>query len=246
MELIDKYYQCITEANPDINKSNLISSSSIRSGESIKTNYKYIIPSSTLCGSPENNNFGDDDLNSTDHLKWCSPTYVKDSSNHLLPIEGLVDWPSPTLRSEESLKKIENLDSVVTSVINSFIKRSTVGLKKYGTNLDRNDLSFLDWIQHAQEEHMDAILYLEKIKQITEESIIKNIPLTKGGTTYKDVCDNLCDIKMNLSSQAISNWSSPTFLSGEALKYSTLHSTKTQQKKIEENEYLHSFIPSNK
>jgi hypothetical protein len=23
----------------------------------------------------------------------------------------------------------------------------------------------LDWIQHAQEEHMDAILYLEKLKK---------------------------------------------------------------------------------
>ena len=36
----------------------------------------------------------------------------------------------------------------------------------YGVNLDRTDLSVLDWIQHAQEEHMDAILYLEKLKQI--------------------------------------------------------------------------------
>jgi len=38
-------------------------------------------------------------------------------------------------------------------------------MMKYGTNLDRTDLTVLDWIQHAQEEHMDAILYLEKLKQ---------------------------------------------------------------------------------
>lgn len=56
-------------------------------------------------------------------------------------------------------------DSVVTAVINSFKQRAEVGQKKYGTNLDRTDLSTLDWIQHAQEEHMDAILYLEKLKQ---------------------------------------------------------------------------------
>lgn len=57
-------------------------------------------------------------------------------------------------------------DSIVNSVINKFIKRSVFGENKYGTNLDRNDLSLLQWINHAQEEHMDAILYLEKIKKI--------------------------------------------------------------------------------
>ena len=56
-------------------------------------------------------------------------------------------------------------DSIVNSVIHSFIQRSNVGLQKYGTTLDRDDLSVLEWIQHAQEEHMDAILYLEKLKK---------------------------------------------------------------------------------
>ena len=61
-------------------------------------------------------------------------------------------------------------DSVVNTVIESFIKRSNLGLEKYGTTLDREDLKVLDWIQHAQEEHMDAILYLEKLKR----EVIKN------------------------------------------------------------------------
>jgi hypothetical protein len=56
-------------------------------------------------------------------------------------------------------------DSVVNTVIDSFIQRSNLGLQKYGTTLDREDLKVLDWIQHAQEEHMDAILYLEKLKR---------------------------------------------------------------------------------
>ena len=72
---------------------------------------------------------------------------------------------------EEMDEAIENTfnnsycnDSIVNNVINAFIGRSNVGLQKYGTTLDRDDLSVLDWIQHAQEEHMDAILYLEKLK----------------------------------------------------------------------------------
>jgi hypothetical protein len=56
-------------------------------------------------------------------------------------------------------------DSIVNNVIESFIERSNAGFTKYGTNLDRNDLSFLDWLNHAQQEAMDMILYLEKLKQ---------------------------------------------------------------------------------
>lgn len=57
------------------------------------------------------------------------------------------------------------MDSIVTAIIQKFTDRAEMGKKKYGTDLDRTDLALLDWIQHAQEEHMDAILYLEKLKQ---------------------------------------------------------------------------------
>ena len=56
-------------------------------------------------------------------------------------------------------------DSIVQSVLNQFVERAKFGKQKYGTDLDRTDLEILDWIQHAQEEHMDAILYLEKLKK---------------------------------------------------------------------------------
>ena len=62
-------------------------------------------------------------------------------------------------------------DSVVQSVIDNFINRSKMGKEKYGTDLDRTDLSLYDWIVHAQEEHMDAILYLEKIKKTIKKNI---------------------------------------------------------------------------
>lgn len=59
-------------------------------------------------------------------------------------------------------------DSIVESVINKFKTRSELGIKKYGVTLDRTDLSTLDWINHAQEEAMDFILYLEKLKNETK------------------------------------------------------------------------------
>jgi hypothetical protein len=60
---------------------------------------------------------------------------------------------------------IMETDTVVAAVIKKFQERSDLGQKKYGTTLDRTDLNTLDWIQHAQEELMDGILYLEKLKQ---------------------------------------------------------------------------------
>jgi hypothetical protein len=56
-------------------------------------------------------------------------------------------------------------DTIVESVIEQFKQRSETGIKKYNTTLDRTDLSRLEWLQHAQEEAMDLILYLEKLKQ---------------------------------------------------------------------------------
>ena len=61
-------------------------------------------------------------------------------------------------------------DTIVNSIIKKFKERSDLGKKKYGVTLDRTDLNTLDWINHAQEELMDGILYLEKLKKSFESS----------------------------------------------------------------------------
>jgi hypothetical protein len=65
-------------------------------------------------------------------------------------------------------RKIKVTDSIVDSIIDQFVQRATFGKQKYGVDLDREDLSVLEWIEHAKQEHMDAILYLEKLKKIVE------------------------------------------------------------------------------
>jgi len=60
-------------------------------------------------------------------------------------------------------------DSIVQTIIDKFIARAEFGEKKYGVTLDREDLSIEDYIQHALEEHMDAILYLQKVKTMLEQ-----------------------------------------------------------------------------
>ena len=59
----------------------------------------------------------------------------------------------------------EDTDTVVAAVVRSFQERSRVGQLKYGTTLDRTDLTPQQWAQHMQEELMDAILYLERLKR---------------------------------------------------------------------------------
>jgi len=55
-------------------------------------------------------------------------------------------------------------DGYVQIVKAKFEERSQRGMKKYGTNLERKDLNIQDWLNHLQEELMDATLYIEKLK----------------------------------------------------------------------------------
>lgn len=56
-------------------------------------------------------------------------------------------------------------DTIVKSVIEQFKQRSEAGINKYGVTLDREDLNALEWLQHLQEELMDATLYVQKLKE---------------------------------------------------------------------------------
>ena len=56
------------------------------------------------------------------------------------------------------------LDKNVGNVIESFKSRMEVGYKKYGTTTERTDIDMMGWLQHLQEELMDAVVYIERLK----------------------------------------------------------------------------------
>ncbi len=62
-------------------------------------------------------------------------------------------------------KRLAACDTCVKAVVEKFVQRAEVGRAKYGTTLDRTDLTVQEWITHAQEEFMDGILYLEKLRR---------------------------------------------------------------------------------
>lgn len=76
------------------------------------------------------------------------------------------DLGTSIIYDNTNTRQILKTDSVVDSVIDQFIDRAQFGKVKYNTDLDRDDLSVPQWIEHAQQELMDGILYLEKLKKI--------------------------------------------------------------------------------
>jgi hypothetical protein len=60
---------------------------------------------------------------------------------------------------------IKQKDSILLAVMAKYYERSKRGQAKYGTNLDRKDVDLHGWLNHLQEELMDATLYIEKLKQ---------------------------------------------------------------------------------
>ena len=64
----------------------------------------------------------------------------------------------------------ELMDRITKSVLDKYLDRAIAGKKKYGTDMDRNDLQFVEWLRHLQEELMDATLYAEKLIQEREKN----------------------------------------------------------------------------
>jgi hypothetical protein len=74
---------------------------------------------------------------------------------------GAVDyWSTSTLDIKGNMKE----DPIVQQVVDSFQERSKVGIEKYGTTLAENNTD--DFLEHLQQELMDATLYIQKLKSI--------------------------------------------------------------------------------
>ena len=68
-------------------------------------------------------------------------------------------------------KEIKFRDPVVERVVDKFIDRSDVGFKKYKVTLEDDHSDMFAWINHLQEELMDATLYLQKLKEPATEEL---------------------------------------------------------------------------
>ena len=60
------------------------------------------------------------------------------------------------------------MSEIEANVIIKIAKRSMAGKSKYGTTMERTDLTRKEWLIHAQEEAMDLAVYLERLIQEEE------------------------------------------------------------------------------
>jgi hypothetical protein len=75
-------------------------------------------------------------------------------------------------------QEIKFRDPVVQCVVNKFVDRSDVGFAKYGKTLRDDQSDIFVWLNHLQEELMDATLYLQRLKEeistLREEKALLN------------------------------------------------------------------------
>lgn len=73
---------------------------------------------------------------------------------------------------------IETKDEVVKQVIKKLDSRSSVGYKKYGVTLHDDSPSLYKWLNHLQEELLDAANYIQKLQNessdLLEEKLLKD------------------------------------------------------------------------
>ena len=66
-------------------------------------------------------------------------------------------------------------DKIIKDVIDKFKERSDIGYKKYGVTLHDDEPSLHKWLNHLQEELMDAINYIQKLKMETSDALEEKI-----------------------------------------------------------------------
>ena len=62
-------------------------------------------------------------------------------------------------------------DKIIQQVVEKIQNRSKVGFKKYKVTLQDDHSDIFAWINHLQEELMDATLYLQKLKESASEEL---------------------------------------------------------------------------
>jgi hypothetical protein len=80
-------------------------------------------------------------------------------------------------------------DAIVKDVIDKFKLRSESGIKKYGTTLEKNQLTENEWLLHLQEELMDAVLYIQKRVSVSPgQPAVRVLPLNPDliASIYRD------------------------------------------------------------
>ena len=86
-------------------------------------------------------------------------------SNNDHPLKFEDSYHFPMYSEEVAYEPIYEEDPIVATNIVRLRQRSAEGMQKYGTTMMRDDLTAIEWIDHAIEEALDFANYLEALKR---------------------------------------------------------------------------------
>lgn len=72
-------------------------------------------------------------------------------------------------RALDAIQAVAGVSATTATLIGQIIERDACGKAKYGTTLDRTDLSLTDWLQHQAEELADGAGYALAAKREAEK-----------------------------------------------------------------------------
>jgi len=84
--------------------------------------------------------------------------------------------------------KIKVKDPIIKKVVNKFVGRSNVGFKKYGKTLMDDNTDLDGWLNHLQEELMDAVNYIERAREELDRNKSDNPWDDMGFVDIVDIC----------------------------------------------------------
>ena len=114
---------------------------------------------------PDENNLEDAVMIDTKLRERITKKDWDELGDSLIGEKKVIDVEKYKKELDETLRKS---DPIVDKVLLKFATRSKLGITKYGTTLQDNNASLFEWLNHLQEELMDATLYIEKLKQLNK------------------------------------------------------------------------------
>lgn len=74
------------------------------------------------------------------------------------------------LEAKLAAYEAQQSNSILGDIQQLFIKQTNKGIRKYGESVRVDNLTAVEWCQHALEEHADSMVYLMALKKSLEES----------------------------------------------------------------------------
>lgn len=94
---------------------------------------------------------------------------------------------------------LDVLDPIIYRVLDKIVRRSNVGVRKYGTTLAENPATMRRWFVHLQEELMDAMNYSERIMaELNEMDLDGCLSCQAKEKQYTSLSSKLTDLDNSL------------------------------------------------